>query len=107
MKNKIKYIFMLTVMLVAGSMQSEAFDFEVDGIRYEVTSLKDFTCGVVAGGKKYEGDIVIPSQVEYNNRHLKVKEIRSRAFLGCLSLTSIEIPNSVTTIGDDAFSLCI
>ena len=30
--------------------------------------------------------------------------IRSKAFYGCISLTSITLPNSVTSIGDYAFS---
>ena len=106
MKSKIKYFLVLTVMLLAVSVQAEAYDFVVDGIYYEIASVKDLTCGVVQGGYKYTGDIVIPSQVEYNNRHFKVQEIRSRAFLNCDKLTSIEIPNSVTEIGEDAFRRC-
>ena len=101
-----KYFLVLTVILLTGSVQAEAYDFEVDGIYYEITSFKDLTCGVAQGENEYEGDIVIPAQVEYNNRLLKVQEIRSRAFNLCSSLTSIEIPNSVTVIGEDAFSYC-
>ena len=36
-----------------------------------------------------------------------VTSIAEGAFPGCRSLTSITIPNSVTSIGDYAFSLCI
>ena len=36
-----------------------------------------------------------------------VKVIGDRAFCGCKSLTNINIPNSVTTIGRGAFSRCI
>ena len=42
---------------------------------------------------------------EYHIRE-GVKVIGDRAFLLCKSLTSIDIPNSVTNIGNDAFYIC-
>ena len=101
-----KYFLVLTVMLLAGSVQAEAYDFVVDGIYYEIASVKDLTCVVVKGENEYKGDIVIPAQVEYNNRHFKVQEIRSGAFRDCSKLKSVEIPNSVKKIGYKAFSSC-
>jgi hypothetical protein len=47
-------------------------------------------------------DIVIPNT--YNG--LVVKSIYTEAFYGCSSITSIEIPDSVTSIGDEAFYDC-
>jgi len=35
-----------------------------------------------------------------------VTEIGSYAFYGCSSLTSVEIPSSVTSIGETAFAWC-
>ena len=103
MKSKIKYFLMLTVMLLAVSVQAEAYDFVVDGICYNVKSFKDLTCTVV-GGKEYEGDIVIPAQVEFNNRILKVVEIGGGAFSECSRLNSVVLPNSVTLIGSKCFA---
>ena len=48
------------------------------------------------------GEVVIP--VEYEG--LPVKEIRNSAFNGCLDLTSVIIPNSITSIGNYAFYGC-
>ena len=36
-----------------------------------------------------------------------VQELKSYVFYGCSGLTSVEIPNSVTSIGDCAFDRCI
>ena len=54
----------------------------------------------------YTGNIVIPEEVTYMNKTLKVTSIRERAFDKCSELTSITIPSSVTTIGDHAFGKC-
>ncbi len=51
----------------------------------------------------YSGNIVIPSEVTYNTRTFKVASIGERAFAYCDSLTSITIPNTVTTINSYAF----
>lgn len=82
------------------------YDFEVDGIYYSVISLPDMTCKVVKGDEEYKGDIVIPSEVKYNNRKLFVKEIGRNAFAYCDTLTSVSIPSSLTKIGEYAFSEC-
>ena len=50
------------------------------------------------GGKKVEGDLIIPDGVT---------SIGSEAFYGCTGLTSITVPDSVTSIGARAFYNCI
>ena len=97
-----KFITRIMVLIAAifSTTSISAYDFEVDGIYYKVISLEDLTCKVVSGYQKYEGDIVIPSEITYNSRTLKVTEIGSEAFSCCSSLTSVVIPNSVTVIRD-------
>ena len=47
----------------------------------------------------------IPASVEYNSVAYSVTSIGDSAFYNCTGLTSVTIPNSVTSIGDWAFSL--
>ena len=83
-----------------------AYDFKVDGIYYDI--LSDTTCEVTKENLNYEydGDIIIPEQVTYRRKTMRVTAIGGAAFSGNTGLTSVEIPNSVTTIGLNAFTGC-
>jgi hypothetical protein len=93
-----------------------AYDIKVknaDGVTIYYNYTKDGNSLIVAspvngwgsfGG--YEGDVVIPEKVTYNNKTLQVKEIGNYAFNECFNLTSVTIPNSVTYIGKYAFKFC-
>ena len=50
-------------------------------------------------------DVVIPNTIEYGGNY-SVTTIGQWAFSSCISLASIDIPNSVTTIGESAFASC-
>ena len=98
-------------MTLIGWLPSLAHDFEVDGVFYNKTS--DNTVAVTYKGyysdsytDEYEGNIVIPSSVDYNGATYSVTSIGDETFFYCLKLTSMEIPNSVTSIGDNAFVWC-
>ena len=52
---------------------------------------------------EYQGNVVIPKEVTYMNRTRKVTSIGNQAFYECTGLTSITIPNNVTSIGSYAF----
>lgn len=52
------------------------------------------------------GDLIIPSEVNYNGDTYSVNTIGEYAFYQCNELTSADIPNSVTSIGKYAFRKC-
>ena len=56
---------------------------------------------------EYSGKIVIPETVTYSGKTYSVTSIGKWAFNSCSGLTSVTIPNSVTSIGSDTFYGCI
>lgn len=95
--------FMLGMMLLVTASVS-AYDFTVDGKYYNIIDLQGSTCEITHGDETYTGDIVIPEYVEYDGNTLTVVSIGERAFAECFDLSNVIIPNSVTEIGDSAFS---
>jgi hypothetical protein len=84
-----------------------AYDFEFDGVRYNIISTKELTCEVagIDKNKKYE-TITIPSTATYSRRELKVVGIAKEAFSQYSYLKEINIPNSVKNIAEKAFWRC-
>ena len=100
-----KKIFTLFFALVATSALW-AYDFQVDGIYYNILTDKTNEVEVTYGSSKYTGSVAIPTTVAHNGTTYSVTSIGRQAFYSCSSLTSITIPNSVTTIGGGAFNGC-
>ena len=82
---------------------------EINGIKYIITSDTEVE---VIHKEEYSGDIVIPETVSIDDKEYKVTSIVKKAFNiisnpdgGC-KITSIQIPNSVTSIGRSAFLYC-
>ena len=85
------------------AMLSFAHDFESGGIYYKITSSITMTVKVTSGDTQYTGAVTIPSSVHYDGKTYSVTSIGDDAFWKCSGLTSVTIPNRVTSIGVDAF----
>ena len=71
------------------------------GVIYTATG-DGLTCYVSGHEDNYSAAITIPEEFE----GLRVTSIGQNAFYGCSNLTSVTIPQSVTSIGDGAFGYC-
>ena len=85
------------------SISASAYDFEVDGIAYTITSLTDLTVGVDQLVNKDITKIVIPESVAYKNKTLNVTSIKDNAFKDNTDLSEISLPNTINSIGERAF----
>ena len=100
----------MLIMLSLFSNAMNAYDFEVDGIYYNIISSSDLTCEVTYKSQSdndgYSGNIVIPSTVTNGTRTYSVVQIGEYAFCKDSELTSIVIPEGIVSIKHDAFSKC-
>ena len=101
-----KRLFASFVLLLMTTL-SWAYNFEVDGICYNINSDGTSVTVTYKGtGDKYSGAVVIPETVTYDSKNYDVTSIGTYAFRNCSGLTSITIPESVTSIGNWAFEGC-
>ena len=99
-------LIILSLLTMVSSI-TYAYDFEVDGLCYNIIANDqvEVTYKTMGG---YSGTIQIPESVKYNNMEYRVTSIGSFAFYECMGLTgSLIFPNSIVTIEKQAFSRCI
>ena len=101
-----KKLFTLLFALVAGvgymfsSVQIGVLYYNLDEVNKKAEVTRE------PNGEKYSGDIIIPDSVTYNAETYRVTSIGMTAFADCTDLTSIKVPNSIETVGTEAFSGC-
>lgn len=105
---------LLVIVAALAPARLSAYDFEADGICYNVnedqttvsvTYKVDPQSDVWHQSDTYSGDVVIPSQVTHDGKTYTVTEIGEYAF-SLSPITSVTLPETISAIGEEAFSLC-
>lgn len=105
MKSVITKVRILIFILLV-SLHASAYDFEVDGIRYDITSFTEFTVTASSLSEGTEGGIIIPSSVEFKGKTLSVIAISDKFAKDNKDITSLQICDGIRVIGTSAFSGC-
>ncbi|MDE6632620.1 MAG: leucine-rich repeat domain-containing protein, partial [Muribaculaceae bacterium] len=90
----------------------EGEDFEYEGIWYTVINSEEKTLKTKDGsdrdnpGNHFEGDLTIPSTVNFDKNKFTVIEICHHSFASQSGLTSLSLPISVRKLADAAFENC-
>lgn len=74
----------------------------IDEVIYQVSDTINNYAAVI-GNNEASGGVAIVSDIEFDYNY-KVTSIADRAFNGCKDVTSIEIPATITNIGERAFA---
>ena len=83
------------------------YGITAEGIHYGVLIDEDGNKYIsITGYNASNTDVVIPEYINVNGEDIIVKEINDETFHYNDTITSVTIPNSVTTIGNSAFSDC-
>ena len=106
------YAIILLFLACLLSTSAMAYDFTAicatgQTLAYTITSdTMPYTVSLVRGDASLSGDIEIPESVEYNDIVYSVTAIGDTAFSHESSITSITVPNTVTSVGERAFFDC-
>ena len=97
--NSLRALFLSLTVLLSLPILAE----EIDGINYNFNAQTKEATVIAKSSASYFGKVVIPESVEHEGTTYSVTSIGSSAFSYCYGLTSVTIPNSVTSIGGVGF----
>lgn len=101
----IRYHWMDDVYKLAHEIHLTEYDFQEDGIYYNVISEEEATVEVTHNGgiNTYTGDVTVPDYVQHSNKTYKVVRIGDDAFRQCNGVVAVVMPQTIKSIGNNSF----
>jgi len=96
-------ISLICAIVMAGQCAWGA-DITVGGLNYNLLDAGAGTCALAAG--EYKGDLVIPDEIEFKGRTLKVVSVENEALYNLPELVSVSIGKNVEKFGNYTFTGC-
>ena len=100
-----KRFYTLLILLVGVFSSLMAYDAVVNGVYYNLDTTNKTAEVTAHGSGYYSGSVNIPASITYNGVSYKVLSIGDGAFSECVSMTSIKIAEGIQEIGE-AFYAC-
>ena len=108
---QMKYLKIISIEIVEFLfvLPCSAYDFEADGIFYNILSGKTNEVEVTRGSSylegyynnSYSGDVIIPASISHLGVTYNVTSIGERAFKDSKEVTSVSMPNTIEIIKSD------
>ena len=101
-----KRLFSIAIAAMLAGQALAQTTFTVGNLKYTVIDAEEHTVSVSAASSKPTGALTIESIVTNGNASYLVTEIDAYGFQNCSGLTSVSLPESLTTIKNNAFVNC-
>lgn len=107
-KLHIKRFALLSLVLLCASLTFAQMTTEtIDGLCYKISKGGKKATLIASEGQPYAGRIIVPEKITASDgNEYPVVAFADECFLGCSDLESVQIPNSVTKLGERCFMNC-
>ena len=101
---KKNFLLLFLMFLIGAKISVSAEYVTIDGLEYNLNP--DTHEAILHRGTTWEGELIIPSGLNYEGQEYTVTTIESFSFFTNITMTSVTIPGTVTSIGENAFCHC-